>query len=41
MVKETRYVAVLAEEQGFDTVLKKPYVFEKLEELNTSFYYSG
>ncbi len=32
MVKETRYVAVLAEEQGFDSVLKKPYVFEKLEE---------
>ncbi len=32
MVKETRYVAVLAEEQGFESVLKKPYVFEKLEE---------
>ena len=32
MIKETRYVAVLAEEQGFDAVLKKPYVFEKLEE---------
>ncbi len=32
MVKETEYVAVLAEEQGFDDVLKNPYVFEKLEE---------
>lgn len=32
MVKETGYVAVLAEEQGFEDVLKKPYVFEKLEE---------
>lgn len=32
MIKETQYVAVLAEEQGFDAVLKKPYVFEKLEE---------
>ncbi|WP_420973668.1 sensory box histidine kinase PhoR [Bacillus thuringiensis] len=32
MVKETEYVAALAEEQGFDNVLKNPYVFEKLEE---------
>lgn len=32
MVKETEYVATLAEEQGFDNVLKNPYVFEKLEE---------
>ncbi|HDR7318629.1 sensory box histidine kinase PhoR [Bacillus toyonensis] len=32
MVKETGYVAVLAEEQGFEDVLKRPYVFEKLEE---------
>ncbi|PEB81501.1 PAS domain-containing sensor histidine kinase [Bacillus cereus] len=32
MIKETRYVAVLAEEQGFESVLKNPYVFKKLEE---------
>lgn len=32
MVKETEYVATLAEEQGFNNVLKNPYVFEKLEE---------
>ncbi|HDR7415828.1 TPA: sensory box histidine kinase PhoR [Bacillus cereus] len=32
MVKETEYVATLAEEQGFDNVLKNPYIFEKLEE---------
>ena len=31
MVKETEYVAVLAEEQGFDDVLKIR-IFEKLEE---------
>lgn len=38
MAKETGYVAVLAEEQGFDDVLKNPYIFEKLEEKNTGFY---
>ena len=28
MVKETEYVAVLAEEQGFDDVFKNPYIFK-------------
>lgn len=32
MAKETRYVAVLVEAEGIDNVLKKPNVFEKLEE---------
>ncbi|MDM5190268.1 ATP-binding protein [Bacillus sp. DX4.1] len=32
MVKETRYVAELVEAEGIDNVLKKPNIFEKLEE---------
>ena len=37
MVKETEYVAVLAEEQGFDDVLKI-HIYLKARRKNSGFY---